>query len=166
MGTQDLGTGTRTVITVVAAETMGLPVEAIHLQIGDSQYPSAGMSGESSTVGGVSSAVRRGAFDARDLLFSKVAHTLSAQPDQLECVNGMVRVRNDAGRSLSSKQACKRLGAMPVTARGSYPAKHQPPDLTGSGVGGGQMTEVDVDLETGVIQVKKMVAVPLNLTYV
>ena len=159
MGTQDLGTGTRTVIAVVAAETMGLPVEAIHLQIGDSQYPSAGVSGGSSTVGGVSSAVRRGAVDARDLLFSKVAHTLSAQPDQLECVNGMVRVKNDAGRSLSWKQACRRLGAMPVTARGSNPAKHQPPDLTGSGVGGVQMAEVEVDLETGIVQVKKMVAV-------
>ena len=45
MGTQDLGTGTRTVITVVAAETMGLPVEAIHLQIGDSQYPAGGRLG-------------------------------------------------------------------------------------------------------------------------
>jgi len=48
---------------------------------------------------------------------------------------------------------------MPVTARGSNPAKHQPPDLTGSGVGGVQMAEVEVDLETGIVQVKKMVAV-------
>ena len=159
MGTQDLGTGTRTVITVVAAETMGLPVEAIHLQIGDSQYPPAGVSGGSSTVGGVSSAVRRATVDARDLLFSKIAHTLSAQPDQLECVNGVVRVKNDPARSLSWKQACKRIGAMPIKARGSNPAKHQPPDLTGSGVGGVQMAEVEVDLETGIVQVKKMVAV-------
>jgi xanthine dehydrogenase YagR molybdenum-binding subunit len=159
MGTQDLGTGTRTVITVVAAETMGLAVEASHLQIGDSQYPSAGVSGGSSTVGGVSSAVRRAAVDARELLFSMIAHTLSAQPDQLECVNGMVRVKNDPRRSLSWKDACRRLGAMPITAHGSNPAKNQQPDLTGSGVGGVQMAEVEVDLETGIVQVKKMVAV-------
>ena len=39
MGTQDLGTGTRTVIVTVAAETLGIPMEAVNLQIGDTQYP-------------------------------------------------------------------------------------------------------------------------------
>ena len=32
---QDIGTGTRTTIAMVAAETLGLPVEAIKLYIGD-----------------------------------------------------------------------------------------------------------------------------------
>src|SRR5262249_42073634 len=136
MGTQDLGTGTRTVITVVAAETLGLPLDAINVQIGDSQYPAAGVSGGSSTVGGVSSAVRRAAVDAREVFFSKIAHAFNAQSDQLECVNGTVQVKNDPERSFSWKQACRRMGAMPITARGSNPAKHQQPDLTGSGVGG------------------------------
>src|SRR5579862_6399468 len=52
---QDLGTGTRTIITQVAAETLGLPMGAITLHIGDTQLPPSGPSGGSTTVGGVSS---------------------------------------------------------------------------------------------------------------
>jgi xanthine dehydrogenase YagR molybdenum-binding subunit len=159
MGSQDLGTGTRTVILTVAAETLGLPIDAITLQIGDTQYPPSGASGGSSTVGGVSSSTRRAAVDARDALFAKVAPALNAQPDQLECVNGKVRVKNDPGRSLSWKQACSKLGAMPLTVRGKNPDKSKPPDLTNSGVGGVQMAEVEVDTDTGIVKMKKMVAV-------
>jgi len=159
MGSQDLGTGTRTVILTVAADTLGLPIDAIQLLIGDTLYPPSGGSGGSTTVGGVSSSTRRGAVDARDGLFAKVAPTLNAQPADLEAVNGMVRVKSDPSRSLSWKQACSKLGAVPLTVRGKNPDKGKPPDLTNSGVGGVQMAEVDVDMETGIVKVKKMVAV-------
>src|SRR6266478_4661960 len=159
LGSQDLGTGTRTCILMVAADTLGIPMEAIQLQIGDTNYPRSGGSGGSTTIGGVSSSTRRGAVDARDALFAKVAPSLNAQPDQLECVNGTVRVKGDSSKSLSWKEACSKLGAMPVTVRGKNPEKDKPPDLTNSGVGGVQMAEVEVDIETGIVKVKKMVAV-------
>ena len=159
LGSQDLGTGTRTCILMVAADTLGIPMEAIQLQIGDTNYPRSGGSGGSTTIGGVSSSTRRGAVDARDALFAKVAPTLNAQPEQLECVNGTVRVKGDSSKSLSWKEACSKLGAMPLTVRGKNPDKDKPPDLTNSGVGGVQMAEVEVDAETGIVKVKKMVAV-------
>ena len=159
LGSQDLGTGTRTVILTVAAETLGIPMDAIQLYIGDTMYPPSGGSGGSTTVGGVSSSTRRAAVDAREALFAKVAPALNAQPTDLESVNGTVRVKSDPSRSLSWKQACSKLGAVPVTVRGKNPDKSKPPDLTNSGVGGVQMAEVEVDTETGVVQVKKMVAV-------
>jgi len=161
MGTQDLGTGTRTTIAIVAAETLGLPVEAINLYIGDTQYPPSGASGGSTTPGGVSSSTRRAAVDAREALFSKVAPALNASSEELECVDGMVRVKGDPNRSLSWKQACAKLGAVPVNAHGhndAVPSKNKP-DLTNSGVGGLTMADVEVDMETGVVKVKKMVAV-------
>jgi xanthine dehydrogenase YagR molybdenum-binding subunit len=159
VGTQDIGTGTRTTIVIVAAETLGLPVEAINLYIGDTLYPPSGASGGSSTPGGVSSSTRRAAVDAREALFANVAPALKAQPSELECVNGTVRVKSDPSRSLSWKQACSRLGTIPLTARGKNPDKSKPPDLTNSGVGGVNMADVEVDLETGIVKVKKMVAV-------
>src|SRR6266849_4359468 len=159
MGSQDLGTGTRTCILIVAAETLGLPIDAIQLQIGDTTYPPSGGSGGSTTIGGVSSSTRRAAVDPRDALFARVAPSLNAQPDQLECVNGRVGVKGDASRSLSWKEACTKLGAMPLTVRGKNPDKSKPPDLTNSGVGGVQMAEVEVDTDTGIVKVKKMVAV-------
>jgi xanthine dehydrogenase YagR molybdenum-binding subunit len=159
MGTQDLGTGTRTCILMVAADTMGIPMDAIQLQIGDTTYPPSGGSGGSTTIGGVSSSTRRAAADARDALFAKVAPALNVQPDQLECLNGKVSVKGDSSRSLSWKEACSKLGAMPLTIRGKNPDRSKPPDLTNSGVGGVQMAEVEVDTDTGIVKVKKMVAV-------
>jgi xanthine dehydrogenase YagR molybdenum-binding subunit len=159
MGSQDLGTGTRTCILIVAADTLGIPMDQIKLLIGDSSYPVSGGSGGSTTIGGVSSSTRRAAVDARDALFAKVAPALNAQPDQLESVSGSVRVKSDSSRSLSWKDACSKIGAMPITTRGKNPDRSKPPDLTNSGVGGVQMAEVVVDVETGIVQVKKMVAV-------
>jgi len=159
LGSQDLGTGTRTAILAVAAETLGIPIKAINLMIGDTLYPPSGGSGGSTTVGGVSSSTRHAAIDARDALFAKVAPALSAQPADLEALDGAVRVQSDPSKSLSWKQACSKLGAVPVTARGKNPDKSKPPDLTNSGVGGVQMAEVVVDTETGVVKVTKMVAV-------
>ncbi len=159
MGSQDIGTGTRTTITIVAAETLGLPVEAIKLYIGDTSYPPSGGSGGSTTPGGVSSSTRRGSVDAREMLFEKVAPALNAKPEELEAVNGTVRVKGDSSRSLSWKEACSKMGAVPITARGKNPDKTKPPDLTNSGVGGIGMAEVEVDTDTGIVKVKKMVAV-------
>jgi xanthine dehydrogenase YagR molybdenum-binding subunit len=159
MGSQDLGTGTRTCILIVAADTLGIPMDVISLQIGDTLYPPSGGSGGSTTIGGVSSSTRRAAVDARDALFAKVAPALNVQPDRLESVNGTVRVKGDSGRSLSWKEACSKLGAMPLTVRGNNPDPSKPPDLTNSGVGGVQMAEVEVDTDTGIVKVKKMVAV-------
>lgn len=157
MGTQDLGTGTLTCIRMVAGETLGLPIERINLLYGDTRYPMSGGSGGSTTIGGVSSSTRRGAVDARDQLFAKVASALKAQPSELEAVNGTIRVKGDASRSLSWKEACAKMGAMPITVRGNNPGPK--PDLTNSGVGGVQMAEVSVDTETGIVKVEKMVAV-------
>jgi xanthine dehydrogenase YagR molybdenum-binding subunit len=159
MATQDIGTGTRTIVSIVAADTLGVPMDSISLSIGDTAYPASGGSGGSSTPGGVSSSTRRAAIDARDALFAKVAPTLNAQPEELESVNGKVRVKSDPSRSLSWKEACSKLGAMPLTVRGRNPDRNAPPDLTNSGVGGVTMAEVEVDSETGIVTVKKMVAV-------
>ena len=159
MATQDLGTGARTIITIVAADALGIPMNNVKLLIGDSRYPVSGASGGSTTSGGVTSSTRRAAVDARIQLFAKVAPALKAQPEELEAVNGMVRVKADPSRSLSWKEACAKLGAMPMTVRGKNPDKSKPPDLTNSGVGGVQMADVSVDTETGIVRVNRMVAV-------
>jgi len=161
MGTQDIGTGTRTCIAVVAADALGLKVGDIKLSIGDTLYPPSGGSGGSTTPGGVSSSTRRAVVDARDLLFEKVAPALNVQPDELEARDGVVRVKADPTRSLSWKDACAKIGATPITSHGhnDQVASKNKPDLTNSGVGGVQMAEVEVDIDTGIVKMKKMVAV-------
>jgi xanthine dehydrogenase YagR molybdenum-binding subunit len=154
LGSQDLGTGTRTVIAIVAAETFGLPVNAVKVNIGDTTYPPSGGSGGSTTVGGVSSSARRGATNALNELLDKVAPALGAKADDLEAVNGRIQVKGDPTKSLTWKQACAKLGATPITAQGQTSR-----DLISSGVGGIQMAEVAVDVETGIVKIEKIVAV-------
>jgi xanthine dehydrogenase YagR molybdenum-binding subunit len=156
ISTQDIGTGTRTVVAIVLAETLGLPLTAVEVRIGDSQYPTSGASGGSTTVGGVTAATRRGAVDALGLVFAKVAPELGVAPDRLEAVDGQVRVKGEPGRSLPWKRAAAALGVSPVTARGTNPG---PGDLINSGSAGVQMAEVSVDMETGIVRMEKMVAV-------
>jgi xanthine dehydrogenase YagR molybdenum-binding subunit len=58
VGTQDLGTGTYTVITQIAADTLGIPIERIRVELGDRAFPSAPVSGGSMTVASVGPAVK------------------------------------------------------------------------------------------------------------
>ena len=156
MGTQDLGTGTRTAINIVAADTFGLPLNAVKVMIGDNHFPVSGPSGGSTTIGGVSASSRRAALDALDQIFAKAAPALNAQLADLEAAGGTIRVKNDPSRSMTWAQACSKLGGMPITVRGKNPG---PGKLNDQGVGGCQIADVSVDVETGVVKINKIVAV-------
>ncbi len=158
-GTQDLGTGTRTAIAMVIGDTLGLPLDAITVKIGDTNYPHDGGSGGSTTIGAVSSESRRAATDALNELLAKVAPKLGVEPNQLEAVYQTIRVKDSPGKSMTWKKACSMLGPTGVTAHGKNPDPTKPPDLTSSGVGGCEMADVSVDTETGIVKLNKMVCV-------
>ncbi|MFO1021292.1 MAG: molybdopterin cofactor-binding domain-containing protein [Planctomycetales bacterium] len=48
LGSQDIGTGTRTVIAITIAETFGIPLESVKVNLGTSKYIASGPSGEAS----------------------------------------------------------------------------------------------------------------------
>ena len=56
-GTQDLGTGTYTTMTQIAAEALGVPVEKVRFEIGDTSLPPAPVSGGSMTSASVGTPV-------------------------------------------------------------------------------------------------------------
>jgi len=104
----------------------------------------------------VSSSTRRAAVDALNALFEKVAPGLNATPADLEAVNGTIRVKSDASRSITWKNACAKLGTQPIQVVGKNPG---PGNLISSGVGGAIMADASVDIETGVVKLNKMVCV-------
>jgi xanthine dehydrogenase YagR molybdenum-binding subunit len=157
LGTQDLGTGTRTVITMVAAETVGLPMSAIDLRVGDNRYPAGDASGGSTTVGGTSSAARKSTMNALAKLLAVVAPSLDATPAQLEAIDGEIRVK-DSGKRLSWKEACGKLGMKSITEMGENNPRN-PGGLNAGGVGGVQVADVSVDVETGITRLNRLVAV-------
>ncbi|HZO99098.1 MAG TPA: xanthine dehydrogenase family protein molybdopterin-binding subunit [Terriglobia bacterium] len=154
LGSQDLGTGTRTVIAITAAETFGLRVEDIKVNIGSSKYPASGASGGSTTVGGVSASTRRGCVDALDQLLATVAPSLGAKPEDLEAVGGRIQVKGDSSKSLTWKQACQKLGVRSIQTTGKNPGQCS---LGSSGVGGVEIADVSVDTETGIVKMNRMV---------
>jgi xanthine dehydrogenase YagR molybdenum-binding subunit len=157
LGSQDIGTGTRTCIGMVVAETFGLPLEAVKVNIGNSKYPASGPSGGSTTIGGVSESNRRASQDALEQIVEKVAGKLGVQAADLEAKGGKIQTR-DGQKSLSWKEACGLLGMNPLETTASFTRGAASP-LSSSNVGGVQMAEVEVDKETGVVKMKKFVAV-------
>ena len=166
VGTQDLGTGTRTYTAGIVAEEFGLPVKAVETRIGRSNYGNANPSGGSTTTASLAPAVKDAAFNARTMFFAKVAPALNAKPEDLVAVGGKIFASNAPEKSLTWKQACAVLGMAGLAARGEWK-----PGMSGNGVHGAQFAEVEVDIETGQVRVLKMVGVqdcglPMNRTAV
>ena len=154
IGTQDIGTGTRTIVAMVTAETLGLPIEAVQAAIGDTNYPWAPGSGGSVTAPSVASIVRVAADNARQQLFARVGPALSVEPSTLVARSGRVHVASDPSKGMTWREACKLLGTQPISA----PAEWQQ-GLSSIGTSGVQFADVEVDIETGVTRVKKVVCV-------
>jgi xanthine dehydrogenase YagR molybdenum-binding subunit len=160
MATQDLGTGTRTVMAQVAAETLGLPLNAVKIKIGDTSYPPGGTSGGSTTVGGVSSATRKAGVNALEKLFAVVAPALNAKPEELVAADGKVMVKGQPAKALTWKAACQKLGVNSISEQGAnVPAQAAKEGLNTGGVGGVQIADVNVDVETGVVKMNRLIAV-------
>jgi xanthine dehydrogenase YagR molybdenum-binding subunit len=159
MGTQDLGTGTRTIMTQVAAETLGLQMGQIKLAIGDNSLPPGGASGGSTTVGGSSSATRKAGINALAKLFEAAAPALSAQPEDLEAVDGTVRVKSDHKKSMTWAAACKKIGPGGKISETGANEQRNPMGLNSGGAAGVQVADVSVDTETGLVKINRYVAV-------
>jgi xanthine dehydrogenase YagR molybdenum-binding subunit len=154
IGTQDIGTGTRTVVAIVAAETMGLPLTGVRAEIGDTNYPFAPGSGGSVTVASVSATMRAACENARDELFAKVAPALGVEPSALVAKAGRVQVKDTPSKGMAWKEACKLLGVQPISAEGAFG-----PGLSSAGTSGVQFADVEVDIETGITRVRRIVCV-------
>jgi xanthine dehydrogenase YagR molybdenum-binding subunit len=153
-GTQDLGVGTKTLVAIVAAETLGLPVGAVRAEIGDSNFPFSGGSGGSTTAPSVSPAIRVTASKALEALAARVAPGLGVPPEDIVASQGRIHSRTDPGKGLAWKDACKRLGTEPVAVDGEWQE-----GLSASGTSGVQFAEVEVDVETGVTRVARVTCV-------
>ncbi len=159
MGTQDLGTGTRTIMTQVAAETLGLSMGQIKLLIGDNSLPPGGASGGSTTVGGASSATRKSGVNALAKLFEAVAPALGAQPEELEAVDGNIRVKGNPSKTMTWVAACKKLGPAGKISETGANEQRNPMGLNSGGAAGVQVADVSVDTETGMVKINRYTAV-------
>jgi xanthine dehydrogenase YagR molybdenum-binding subunit len=150
-GTQDIGTANRTIMTIVVAETLGLEMSQVKIELGDSNHPFAPGSGGSTTAAAVMPAMRVTAGKARDALFERIAPQLGVDAKAIQIGVGNVVA---GGKTISWRDACRMLGTIPVSVDGMWER-----GLSAGGTSGVQFAEVEVDIETGISKVKKIVCV-------
>ena len=153
-GTQDIGTGTRTIIAAIAAEELGLKINQIRSLVGDTNYPRSGGSGGSTTAPSVAPAIKNTTEKAKAKLIELAANHFGVQPTEIGWGNGEVSVRGAANKKLTWKEICSLLDSESLEVHGEWVE-----GLSSAGVAGCQFAEVEVDIETGRIDVIKIVAV-------
>lgn len=155
-GTQDLGTGARTILAQVAAEALGLRLEDVRVILGDTERtPYTGNSWGSMTTPSVAPAVRMAAEDAKRHLLAAAAEILQCQPEDLTIQGGKID-RRDCTAHITVAEVTKKLGHVMIMGHGS-----RGPNPSGVGLMsfGAQFAEVEVDVATGVVRVVRIVAV-------
>jgi xanthine dehydrogenase YagR molybdenum-binding subunit len=159
--TSDIGTGTYTIMAQVAADMLGLPLDAVTVKLGDSSLPAAMVEGGSWTAASVSQAIANAADDIRDELV-RLAKTMPNSPltaakgSDVALVDGKIVSRTDAGRAVSIADAMRHGGAERIVRERASDFKDDSAHArnTHSAI----FAEVKVDEELGVIRVTRVVS--------
>jgi xanthine dehydrogenase YagR molybdenum-binding subunit len=165
-GTQDLGTGTYTVMTQVAADAIGLPVERVRFELGNSQMPEAPVSGGSTTVASVAPAVQAAGHALRLKLVGIAAAVensplFGATPDQVGVEQGELYLladpaRREAMAAIAARHSQNHGGPVEVTARAEPGDEKEKYSMHAFGA---VFAEVTVDEDLGEIRVTRVVGV-------
>jgi xanthine dehydrogenase YagR molybdenum-binding subunit len=159
--TEDIGTGTYTVMTQIAADTLGLPLDRVTFELGHSSLPRAPLQGGSFTVSSVGSAVQAACEKVRERLFALAQRTdesplADVSLEDVTFTDGHVRVRHEPSRSVSFVEAMKRSRTKTidktVSARPS-PKRKKISCYTHSAI----FAEVHIDEDFGTIHVPRVV---------
>jgi CO/xanthine dehydrogenase Mo-binding subunit len=169
IGVPDIGGGQAASLVQITSEILGVAPEAIAIHIGDSALtPLAGTTTATRQLYMSGSAVHKAASELRATLVAQTAELLNLPPDAVELTDGRARVRGDHAKTLSFAElaaACARAHR-PRSAFAIYqaPAGQVMDFETGQGkvfpdfTFGAQAAEVEVDEDTGEVQVLRMAA--------
>ena len=158
--TAELGTGTYTVMAQVAADALGLPVERVRFELGDTTLPEAPISAGSMTMESVGSAIDAACADARAKLVAlAIADPDSplhgAAADDVVIEDGWLRSKTGGGRD-NVAVLLSRQGGAPVTADGDSKPGAEDKAFSMNSFGA-VFAEVHVDRDLGIIRVPRIV---------
>ncbi|HYZ19668.1 MAG TPA: molybdopterin cofactor-binding domain-containing protein, partial [Gaiellaceae bacterium] len=152
---QDIGTGTATAMTQIAAEELGLPLERVDIVLGDSARGAyASISAGSSTTPSMGPAVRSAAADAARQIIEIAAQRYDKEERILSLKDG--RIVSSDGGSWPVEDVVGLLEEAQIIGKGA-----RGPNPTGMQVltFGVQVVEVAVDVETGEVRVERVAAI-------
>jgi CO/xanthine dehydrogenase Mo-binding subunit len=151
--------GATTSYALMAAETFGVDADKVRLVSTDTASgPFGAWVGGSRAIYTTGAAVVKAAEDARQQVLEIAAEEFEAAPEDIEIIDGKVRVKGVPGKDI----ALGDLAAMsmtfgaryaPIMGDGRYNVRAQSPAFCA------QLAEVEIDRETGEVQVKRLVMV-------
>jgi xanthine dehydrogenase YagR molybdenum-binding subunit len=156
----DIGPGTYTMATQIAAEMLGVPIYNVTTKLSDSQFPTAPVEGGSWTTASLGCAVQQACLGiqaqllrlARDMdrsLFADCGH------DDVVFVDGNIRVKDDPSRSVAIAEAMRAGGAERIVQEAT--AEPGDDDSHAKFAHSAIFAEVRVDDELGLIRVTRVV---------
>ncbi|MBV9861584.1 MAG: xanthine dehydrogenase family protein molybdopterin-binding subunit [Alphaproteobacteria bacterium] len=160
-GTQDLGTGTYTVMAQLAADALGMPIHRVRFDLGDSAFPKAPVSGGSQTAASVGPAVLAAVEAARKQLFT-LALAGDASPfagfaaTDLSLEDGFVVATSAPHTRLSVPALLARFGMERLVVTGTARPGDEKEHFSMHSFGA-QFAEVRVDPDFGTVRVSRLV---------
>jgi xanthine dehydrogenase YagR molybdenum-binding subunit len=161
-GSQDLGTGTYTVVAQYAADALNLDPSLVQAKIGDSTLPRAPVSGGSQSAASIGPAVREAALQAK-LKLSELAINDPKSPlhglktSDIDAKDGKLFCKNHPAQSETFAALIERNGNKPIEATGSAEPGEDKDAFT-SHSWGAVFAEVAVDPDTHMVKVRRIVA--------
>lgn len=161
--TTDIGPGTYTVMTIIAAEHLGLAAEKVRFELGDSRFPKSPAQGGSWTTASVGSAIHGAALAIKAKLLDlakkqKLDLFTEATPDDVSMSDGNLLLNADDSKSVAISTLMHEAGigelsetheAEPSPEREKYVCYAH----------GAQFVEVKVDPDLGTVKVSRVIEV-------
>jgi xanthine dehydrogenase YagR molybdenum-binding subunit len=157
-GSQDIGTGTYTIMTQIAADSFGVPAHRVEFRLGDTKLPQTPVSGGSQTAASTGSAVYLAAEALKEKLI-QMASTQSGSAvfgvgvQELSLANGEVVAKN--GKKESVRDLIKRSGQSELNANAEAKPGTEKKEYSMYSFGA-QFAEVHIDLDLGEVTVARM----------
>lgn len=170
-GVIDIGPGQYTVAAQMAAETLDVPYEKVRMVTADTDgTPYENITAASRVTFNMGHSVRLAAEDARKELMTRAAEMLEADVEDLKTESERVFIASTPERGLSYSDVARAANIFkdgPIVGKGSFSAPQPPPvmdNIEGSTMVGfpthgfvTHMAEVEVDEETGEVEVIRLV---------
>ena len=163
-GASELGQGSETVLAMVTAETLGVPLAAVRVVNDDTELKPWDVGAHASRTTFVAgNSARLAALEVRAKLLETAAEVLEADPADLLIEDGLISVRGSPGRSVPYDRVARRRmlrqGGSLLMATAFYDPPTEPQDeryvgnISAAYGFGAHVAEVEVDEETGLVRV-------------
>ena len=161
--TQDLGTGAYTIFTQVSADALGLPVERVTFELGDTDFPEAPVSGGSNSTASVSEAI----IQAAAAMKAKLAGIAAAdpgsplaglKPEELALSEGRLVAAASPSRGVAVADLVRKSGGSGVEASASVKLEDEKTKKFSIHSFGAHFCEVKIDPLLPRVQVTRWVS--------